>query len=163
MTHLPVPAEPVRTRSTRPGPVLVLAAALLLGGCASGSGGLAPVRAVSVPSLSGAIECAREQGKELGFESVQYDEADHLLVLERTDEDVRRSDPTFQRAVDQLTLEPGEGDASRDRPLEVTARTYFEYFTRRGRTRRQREASEGVRAAAGTLIERCAGGEAGGR
>lgn len=140
-------------RTPGPGPALLLAGALLLGACAGGS--LATVRTAPVPSLSDAIRCAREQGEETGFRTARFDEEEDRLVLEREDRDVQQSDPKFQKAIDQLTFRPGEGA---DRPLEVTARTYYEYMTRRGRTRRQREASQGATAAADALLEACASG-----
>jgi hypothetical protein len=147
----PPPLDDVRT--TGPGPALLLAATLVLGACAGGS--LASVRTAPVPSLSDAVQCAREEGEEMDFRTARFDEEEHRLVLERDDRDVQQSDPKFQKAIDQLTFRPGTGA---DRPLEVTARTYYEYMTRRGRTRRQREASRGARAAADALLEACASG-----
>lgn len=162
MTNLTCSADPDRPGTTARVPALVAAAALLVAGCASGGAGRAPVRTTPVASLSDAVECAREAGEEMGFDAVQFDEEERRLVLEREDEDVRQSDPKFQRAVDQVRLEPGAGEPGSDRRLEITARTYYEYFTRRGRTRRQRDASPAVVEAADALIERCASGTAAG-
>lgn len=113
------------------------------------------VRTAPVASLSDAVECSVEEGEAMGFEVVGLDRDDHRVVLERTDESVGRSDPTFQRALDQLTVEPAGEDPRSARELSVEARTYHEFFNRRGRVRRQVNASEGVRAAAGTLLDRC--------
>lgn len=140
--------------------LLLLLAAVVLAGCAGGA--RAPVRTAPVASLSDAVECAREQGKKMGFQVVRRDPEEHRLVLERTNRDVERSDPSFQRAVEQLELEPGSGEVGSDRPLEITARTFHEYWTRKGRTRRQQAASEQIRAAADTLLQRCVDGTASG-
>lgn len=165
MTTSTSSSDPAGARAGTPAaaPALLLAAALVAGACATGGAGRAPARTVPVASLSDAVACVRERGKKMGFEVARYDEETHLLVLEREDEDVQVSDPKFQRAVDQLRLEAAEGEPGADRGLTVTARTFYEYFTRRGRTRRQREASDGAVAAADTLIERCtaAGGGTG--
>lgn len=156
MTDSSSPTAGARARTTVPGAALLAAAAFLVAGCASGGGDRAAVRTAPVASLSDAVECAREQGREMDFDVARFDEDEDRLVLEREDEDVERSDPKFQKAVDQLRIEPAAGDPGADRDLEVTARTYYEYFTRRGRTRRQREASPAAVEAAETLLERCA-------
>lgn len=119
------------------------------------------VRTAPVASLSDAISCAVERGEAMGFEVVSLDRDDHRVVLERTDESVSRSDPTFQRAVDQVVLEPAGTASGAPRAVSAEARTFYEYFDRRGRTRRQREPSEGVLAAADALLARCASDGAG--
>lgn len=156
MTDLTPPTVGSPSRTAASGTALLAAAVFLVAGCASGGSERAAVRTAPVASLSDAVECAREQGEEIGFEVARINEDEDRLMLEREDEDVERSDPKFQRAVDQLRIEPAAGEPGSDRSLEVTARTYYEYFTRRGRTRRQREASPGVVGAAETLLERCA-------
>lgn len=162
MTDSCSPTVGASARTSVPGVALLAAAVFLVAGCASGSGDRAAVRTAPVTSLSDAVECAREGGGEMGFDVARIDEGENRLVLEREDEDVERSDPKFQRAVDQLRIEPAAGDPGTDRDLEVTARTFYEYFTRRGRTRRQREASPTAVEAAETLLERCASGAAAG-
>lgn len=158
MTDLRAPVPGIASRTPVAAVSVAIAATFLVAGCASGGGDRAVVRTAPVASVSGAVGCAREQGEEIGFDVVRFDEEENRLVLEREDEDVNRSDPKFQRAVDQLRLRPGAGAPGSDRDLEVTARTYYEYFTRRGRTRRQRAASPGVVGAAETLLERCSAG-----
>lgn len=161
MTNPAVPTDDRRPRPAGPLPALLLAASLVPAACAGG--GQATVRTAQVPSLSDALECAREQGTEMDFDVVRIDRDERLLVLEREDEEVERSSPTFQRAVDQLRLQPEAGEPGTGRDLEITARTYHLHRTRKGPTRRQRAASEGAVQAADTLIERCASGGAAGR
>lgn len=134
-----------------------LAALVALAAAACGAS-RTTVRTVPVASLSDAIACAVEQGEEMGFEVLSLDEDDHRVVLERTDPSVRRSDPKFQRAIGQLILERAGEAATSGRRLRVEARTFYEYFDRRGRTRRQRETSEEILAAADELTSRCASG-----
>lgn len=114
------------------------------------------VRSAPVGSLSGAIDCSLEEGEELGFEALSVDRTDHRVVLERTDRSVRRSDPSFQRAVGQLTVERAEGESAGASALAVEARTFHEFFDRRGRTRRQRDPSDRILAAADSVLDRCA-------
>lgn len=161
MTNASFPSDDRRSRPTGPLPALLLAASVVMVGCASGS--QATVRSAQVPSLSDALECAREEGTEMDFDVVRIDRDERLLILERTDEDVERSNPSFQKAVDQLRIQPGPGPEGSGRDLEVTARTFHEHRTRKGRTRRQQTASDGAVEAADTLIERCASEVAAGR
>lgn len=113
------------------------------------------VRSAPVVSLSEGIDCTLETGREMGFEAVSVDRTNHRVVLERTDESVRRSNPSFQRAIGQLTAERA-GEPGASLALDVEARTYHEFFDRRGRTRRQREPSERILAAADSVLDRCA-------
>lgn len=154
MTNLKSSSDERPRRTTVP--TLLLAAALAAAGCASG--GQSAVRSAQVASLSEAFDCAREEGRAMDFEVARADRDERLLLLERVDEDVQRSNPSFQRAVDQLRVEPGPGPEGSGRDLEVTARTYHEHRTRKGLTRRQRDASDGAVEAADALLERCAPG-----
>lgn len=150
-----------RAGAAGPLSTLLLAVSVWAAGCAGG--GQATVRTAQVPSLSDALECAREEGTEMGYDVARIDRDERLLILERVDEDVRRSNPTFHRAVDQLRLQPAAGEPGTGRDLEVAARTYHEHRTREGRTRRQQAASESVVADADALLERCASGGTAGR
>lgn len=134
-----------------PGAVVLL---VLLLAAACGAGRTA-VRSAPVGSLSGAIDCSLEEGEEMGFEALSVDRTDHRVVLERTDRSVRRSDPSFQRAVGQLTVERAEGEPGAS-AVAVEARTFHEFFDRRGRTRRQRDPSDRILAAADSILARCA-------
>ena len=148
-------AELVRAAGKLALPVVAL---LLAAACGASR---TDVRTAPVASLSDAVSCGVERGEAMGFEVVSLDRNDHRVVLERTDESVSRSDPTFQRAVDQVVLEPAETGPGAPPSLCAEARTFFEDFDRRGRTRRQREPSEGVLAAADALRARCASDGAG--
>lgn len=134
---------------------LGLAAALLVAACGASR---TTVRSAPVASLSEAIDCTLETGREMGFETISVDRTSHRVVLERTDRSVRRSDPSFQRAIGQLTAERAEGEPGASTALAVEARTFHEFFDRRGRTRRQREPSERLLAAADSVLDRCASG-----
>lgn len=138
---------------------LSLAAAVVVAACGSSR---TTIRTAPVASLSGAIDCSLETGKEMGFEAVSIDRPDHRVVLERRDPSVSRSNPSFRRAVGQLTVLPAEPGASSE--IAVEARFFHEYFDRRGRTRRQREPSDRILAAADSLLSTCAsGGSSAGR
>lgn len=146
-----------RSRSRAPGWLAPGAVVLLVLMLASACGASrSAVRSAPVGSLSAAIDCALEEGEEMGFEAVSVDRADHRVVLERTDREVRRSDPSFQRAVGQLTAERAEGEPGASTALAVEARTFHEFFDRRGRTRRQRDPSDRILAAADSVLDRCA-------
>lgn len=110
------------------------------------------------------FSCAETETKERRFDVEFRDPGIGRLIVSRVREDVRRSDPSFQKALDQLIIDVvmPEEDGS-DRGLRITARTFHEYWDRRGRTRRQHDVSEEVRAAAQALLEACgsAGEEAG--
>lgn len=134
---------------------LALAVAALLAAACGAS--RTAVRTAPVGSLSDAVECAVQQGEQMGFDVVAVDRSDHRVVLERDDRSVTRSDPTFRRAVGQLTLQPADGTAASG-AVEVEAKTFHEFFDRRGRTRRQREPSRRILSAAETLLDRCASG-----
>lgn len=142
------------TRVTAGGLAAVALAALLAAACGASR---AAVRSAPVPSLSEAITCSVEQGEEMRFEAVAVNRDEPRVVLERTDGDVGRSDPSFRRAVDQLIATGGDREPGAGPALAIEARTYHEHFDRRGRTRRQRDPSPGVLAAADSLLDRCAG------
>ena len=150
--------SPRNRRSLAIGAVALAALTALLAAACGAS--RAQIRTTSVSSLSEAITCVVELAEEMDFEVVSLARDDHRAVLERTDEGVSRSDPSFQRAVDQLTALPAERSPGAAPALAVEARTFHEFFDRRGRTRRQRDASAGAVAAADTLLSRC--GEDGG-
>lgn len=144
----------VRSRAPGwPGPAAVLLLVLMLAAACGAS--RTAVRSAPVGSLSGAIDCSLEEGEEMGFEAISVDRPDHRVVLERTDRSVRRSGPSFQRAVGQLTVERAEGEPGAT-ALAVEARTFHEFFDRRGRTRRQRDPSDRILAAADSILASCA-------
>lgn len=162
-------AGAVRPSGRRPGPgsapaallppaALLAAAVLLAAACGATR---TELRSAPVASLSEGITCVIEKGDEIGFEAVSVDRSEQRVVLERNDEEVRRSDPTFQRAVDQLTGRAADRTPGGSPGLAIEVRTFHEFFDRRGRTRRQRDASAAALAAADTLLSRC--GEDAGR
>lgn len=102
-----------------------------------------------------AFECVETETGEADFEVEFRNERQGRIVVSRTNESLRRSEPTFQKAVDQLTIDVGSSDSGNGPRLLVTARTFFEYWDRRGRTRRQHDASTQVRDAAQRLLQRC--------
>lgn len=132
---------------------LGMAAVLLAAACGTSR---TAVRSAPVGSLSQAIDCSLEEGEEMGFQAVSVDRTDYRVVLERTDPAVGRSDPSFQRAIGQLIVERAEREPGATAVLDVEARTFHEFFDRRGRTRRQRDASERILAAADSVLARCA-------
>ena len=138
---------------------LALAVALVAAACGASR---TTVHTAPVASLSEAVDCSQETGKEMGFDVVAIDRSAHRVVLERPDPSVRRSDPSFQRAVGQLEVLPAEREAGAASPLSVEVRTFHEYRDRRGLTRRQREPSDGILAAADSLLSACASDGRGG-
>lgn len=142
----------VRRNVAVPVPLLALT---LLAGCGA-SRSVSYTAAIDLPG--DVFTCVQTATSEADFVVEFRDERQRRLVVSRTNEDLQRSDPNFQKAVDQLTVDVGPSDAVSDPRLRVTARTYFEYWDRRGRTRRQHETSADARTAAQRLLELCGPG-----
>lgn len=142
-------------RATAGAVALALAAVLVAAACGASR---TTVRTAPVASLSEAIDCSLETGEEMGFETISIDRSAHRVVLEREDSSVSRSDPSFHRAVGQIEVLPAEPAAGATSPLSLEVRTFFEYRDRRGRTRRQREPSDRILAAADSVLSTCASG-----
>lgn len=104
--------------------------------------------------MSDVFACAREQIKALGYSQTSIDLSDHRLTARRIDETVRKSDVRFRRSLDELEIEVGS-QASGETGLTIAARTFSEYVTHRGFTLEQEQASNGVEAAAQSILATC--------
>ena len=134
-------------------PPVFLNAMLLLGGCAAAS--LSSTLTAGTPSaVSDVFSCAREQVQALGYSQTSIDVRDHRLTARRIDETVRKSDVRFRRSFDDLEIEVGP-QASGETGLTIVASTFSEYVTQRGFTLEQERASNGVKAAAQSILEMC--------
>jgi hypothetical protein len=88
----------------------------------------------------------------MGFRSLAFDREAGRFVAEKVEAGARRPHyTTLRRVLDRI-----EVDASADE-LVVRARTVAEFESRRGPTEEEESASETAKAAARTVIERCAG------
>ncbi len=129
-------------------------ALLLLSGCGAT---MSSTTLVSTPSRGPELfDCAVDHFKESGYSTSAIDKVDNRLTVRKVDDEVERSDPTFRRAIDELTFEvvgPTEEGGAR---LRVIARSLHEYTYRRGPTLQERSASTQVKAAARAVLEKCA-------
>ncbi len=129
-------------------------ALLLLSGCGAT---MSSTMVVSTPSPGAELfDCAVDHFKDSGYSTSAIDKADKRLTVRKVDDEVQRSDPTFRRAIDEITFEvvgPTEEGGAR---LRVIARSLHEYTYRRGPTLQERSASTQVKTAARAVLEKCA-------
>lgn len=78
------------------------------------------------------------------------------LVVRKPNDSVRRSDPSFFRAHDELTIEVARKSAT-GTSLLVIARTWLEFSRRRGSEFEAQRPSEMAERAADSLVRQCAG------
>lgn len=126
---------------------------IAVGGC--GASRSVTYELAGVESPDDVFACVEEAMKEDDWDVEYRNERTGRLVVSTTRRDIRRSNPTFQRGVDQLAIDVPTEDPG---TIEVTARTFLEYFDRRGRTRTQIEPTPEIQAEARALLERCAPG-----
>lgn len=135
----------------------MLACLALLAGCGARYG--TSVAGGTVGEPPDVFTCVQDEVKEMGYTAFSLDTRELRLVARKEREGVQRSEPGFLKAIDQLEADVRtEGDGA---TLQVTGRTFHEFFTRRGSTLVERQSSEEVGADASALLGACATAAAG--
>jgi hypothetical protein len=100
--------------------------------------------------------CARGQLKANRFDQTSIDVNDNRLTARKYDETVTRPDVSFRRLVDRLEIDvaPGAGGDTVT-TVSVKARTFAETMNQRGPTETQERTSEGAKAAAQAIVDKC--------
>ena len=131
--------------------------AILLAACGAAMS-FAAFRATPAPGET-VYTCATEQMKAMGYDLTSHNDREWRVTAQRENPLIRRSDPTFRKALDRLVADADPAEASDGTTLRVSAHTVLEHFNRRGPTFDEIQASEHARASADTLLARCAGSE----
>lgn len=134
-----------------------LFAAILLAACGAKMS-FATFRATSAPGES-VYTCATEQIKAMGYDLTSHDDREWRVTAQRENPFIRRSDPTFRKALDRLVADADPAESGDGSTLHVSAHTVLEYFNRRGPTFEEVQVTEPARAAADTLLTRCGADE----
>ncbi|MGH7419383.1 MAG: hypothetical protein ACREKB_16545 [Candidatus Rokuibacteriota bacterium] len=129
-----------------------LAALLVLAGC--GSSFTATLTAAPAAPVPDVFRCARSQLEALGYRQSSIDVDEHRVTARRIDQSVQRPDVTFRRAIDQIEIEV-TSSASGEASLTIQAKTLAEHVTRAGFVLELEPASDGVKAAAQSVLQVC--------
>jgi hypothetical protein len=97
--------------------------------------------------------CVQAQLKDLGYQRIQYNDATHWFVAQKTEQS-QISSGLYRKTVHVLDTQVKAG-ADGSSQLEITARTFDEYANAKGVDREERKAAERVQLDARTLGEAC--------
>ena len=100
------------------------------------------------------LECAKQQITTLGYTLNALDTEANRVRAVKYDWQTRSADTQFRRRNDRLLVEIG-GSATAPTALKIEAHTFAEYMTQRGPTEVEESASEGVKAAAQSILQTC--------
>ena len=99
--------------------------------------------------------CARAQLKSLNYSQTALDIGDHRVAAKVKDPNLTVSDVQFRGGYNAIEVKVDAGGANGQTDLKITARTYFEYFTQRGTTLEEKDASEDVKRDSHTIADAC--------
>jgi len=126
---------------------------LILARC-GGPSFTATLTAASPAPVPDVFACARSQLGVLGYRQSSIDVDEHRVTGRRVDETVRRPDTRFRRVIDQLEIEVGP-QSTGETGLTIQAKTLGEYVGQVGFIEQLEEASDGVQAAAQSIVQAC--------
>jgi CDP-diacylglycerol pyrophosphatase len=127
---------------------------LLLGAC--GGGGLLYTTLTATPAAGppDVFECVRTKLSQLEYQQTSIDLNDRRIVARNIDDKATRPDTQFRRLINRLEIQANAGADGRTQ-LKVVAHTFGDYFTSRGPTEIEEEASAEVKQDAQAVIEAC--------
>ena len=126
---------------------------ILLAACGAAMS-FAAFRATPAPGET-VYACATEQIKAMGYDLTSHNDREWRVTAQRENPLIRRSEPTFRKALDRIVADADTAESGDGTSLHVSAHTVLEHFNRRGPTFIEIEASEHARASADTLLARC--------
>lgn len=131
----------------------MLGTLLLVGACGGGTHFIT-LTASPAAGPSDAIVCVRSKLKELGYRQTSFDEIGNRVTARKDDPSVSRPDPQFRQNINRLEIEAAAG-ADGKTALTVEGHTFGEWFTQRGPTEVEEQASADVKQAAQAIVGSC--------
>jgi len=110
---------------------------------------------LSTTAPQDAYACANDQFKQLGYRIRARDEADHRIMAERENTEIKDPTGLFRRGFDRIELSAAP-DASGKTSIAIKAQSFKESLTARGNNLDEIEATERARADSKTILEACA-------